>query len=125
MDLPNYRTNYNKEETISFFGREQKSEIPAKTFESIARGKYHNKWYGQSMWKDPLTMGMYNALITDKKFKTIFELGTLNGASAHWLHTLTKQYTDDAKIISFDITNPDGIHEIFYEASYQFPDNLP
>tara|TARA_Y100000816_G_C26063930_1_gene558983 strand:- start:802 stop:1497 length:696 start_codon:yes stop_codon:yes gene_type:complete len=105
----------------NFFNRECKSDISADIFKKISKGKYVNKWYGQLMLKDPLTMGMYNALITDKKFGTIFELGSYNGSSAHWFHTLTKQYSNEAHVVSFDITNPDGIHEIFYEASYNDP----
>lgn len=96
-----------------FFKRRTESNLNEKAFKDISAGKYKNKWYTETLLKDPLTMNMYSILLQDKQFKTIFELGSYNGASAHWLKTLSKQYSNDVNVISFDITNPHGLSDVF------------
>ena len=105
---------------VPFNSRFKKSDIDDFLYKTISKGKYLNKWYNETMLKDPLTMGMYSLIINDKKFKTIFELGSYNGASAHWLYTLLSHVDLDGSqhsVHSFDIDFPFCIHDKFMSCS--------
>ena len=96
----------NEKYPTEFELRINSSDVPLALYKSISYGKYKNKWCGVDMMKDPLSMGVYNALVSDQKFGTIFELGTYKGASAHWFHTIAKQYNENVLTYSFDINDP-------------------
>lgn len=88
---------------LSFKERECKSDLTCVTFKSLSYGKYHNTWKNVPLMKDPLSLSMYQNLFQEIQFKTIFELGAYEGASALWMHDIMSILNNKCKIYSYDI----------------------
>lgn len=86
-----------------FHLRECKSDLSCSTFKSLAFGKYHNIWKNIPLMKDPLSLSMYQNLFQEVSFRTIFELGSYEGASALWMDDIQKTLGKSCEIYSFDI----------------------
>ena len=64
------------------------------------------KWKNIALYKTCYDYSIYPAVLTEVKPKTIFELGTGDGASCIWYQDILKSHDLNCKILTFDTFEP-------------------
>ncbi len=64
------------------------------------------KWKNIPLYKTCYDYSIYPAVLTEVKPKTIFELGTGDGASCIWYQDILKSHNLNSKILTFDTFEP-------------------
>tara|TARA_B100000035_G_scaffold210791_1_gene180426 strand:- start:2031 stop:2849 length:819 start_codon:yes stop_codon:yes gene_type:complete len=69
----------------------------------IQLAKFANfKWKGLKLFKDPMSLTIYQQMLQDIKPKTILEFGSGEGGSASWFYDMTKTLGLDTRVITVD-----------------------
>ncbi|XP_064616747.1 rhamnosyl O-methyltransferase-like [Liolophura sinensis] len=97
-EVPDDRSRYVRMET-----REDKSAITGEAFQAIKKGKCLTEWQGIIMWKDPLSITIYQSMLWELKPATIIEIGAFRGGSALWLADHVTTFGLKSRVISSDI----------------------
>ena len=88
---------------VPFHRRKNESVFTEKQFVNIDGGKLNTRWKDRILLKDPFSLIVYQQMIFEIKPKTIIELGTFRGTSAHWLGNICKiGNLNDTKIYTVD-----------------------
>jgi cephalosporin hydroxylase len=85
------------------------SSIAEPQLDKIQRGTLVYEWKGLLCLKSPFDMALYQRLIWNVKPATIIEVGTYSGGGAVWLADISAAMGIPARVISIDVTPPEGL----------------
>jgi len=85
------------------------SHLSEHQLDPIQRGTLVYEWKGILCLKNPFDMALYQRLLWQVKLATLIEIGSYSGGSAIWFSDMTAAMGLNTRIISIDITPPEGL----------------
>ena len=84
----------------------ERTSLPLKSVKKIQEASFKYKYKNRSLTKNPFDLALYLKLLQQVRPRTIIEIGSFEGGSAHWLSDQCSALALDTQVLSIDIHPP-------------------